>query len=76
MSNAEVLWQCPSPCLISVTTHVVLQGLDWTPQKPGNEAAYADAVVFQEFVAVVKVRPAPCVCHSLMLGSNLFCGSS
>jgi hypothetical protein len=38
-----------------VTTHVVLQGLDWTPQKPGNEAAYADAVVFQEFVAVVKV---------------------
>jgi Kip1 ubiquitination-promoting complex protein 1 len=29
-------------------------GLDWTPQKPGNEAAYADAVVFQEFVTVVK----------------------
>lgn len=54
---------------------MILQGLDWTPQKPGNEAAYADAMVFQEFVAVVKVWLAPCMCQSLTPGTHLSCDS-
>lgn len=38
---------------------VAVQGLEWKSQKPGNEAAYADAAMFRDFVAVVKVGNLP-----------------
>ena len=55
---------CTVPWPLGEAAPANAQGLDWTPQKPGNEAAYADAEVFQEFVAVVKVWPAQsCACR-------------
>lgn len=51
--------RCPLPAKCLGHEHqrscCCVQALEWKPQKPGNEHAYADAAVFRKFVAVVKV---------------------
>lgn len=50
-----------------------VQGLEWKPQKPSNEAAYADAALFREFVAVVKVRAPLGRCLACRCAPSLIC---